>query len=185
RLPVQMVIADRTLDPPVDFGSEHTDWLCLRDQGWLMGWAEPPQEELGQRLMMYRIGEDPRVSLPQMCGQDGYFVSHILGEVEIPSPEQVKEFLPPYKPTHYLDPADPMIIGPQIEPKMGPPLQYQRHQAMQAAREVIKEATDDYNRIFGRNYAPFVETYGTEDADVIFVLQGAHTWTAKMGARRL
>ncbi|NLY55637.1 MAG: pyruvate ferredoxin oxidoreductase [Firmicutes bacterium] len=185
RLPVQMMIADRTLDPPGDFGSEHTDGLCLRDQGWLMGWAETPQEALDQSLMMYRIGEDPRVSLPQMCGQDGYFVSHILGEVEIPSPEQVKEFLPPYKPTHYLDPADPMIIGPQIEPKMGPPLQYQRHQAMQAAREVIKEATDDFNRIFGRNYAPFVETYGTEDADVIFVLQGAHTWTAKMVARRL
>src|SRR3972149_5712566 len=33
RLPVQMMIADRTLDPPGDFGSEHTDAFCARDRG--------------------------------------------------------------------------------------------------------------------------------------------------------
>ena len=31
RMPVQMMIADRTLDPPGDFGSEHTDALSTRD----------------------------------------------------------------------------------------------------------------------------------------------------------
>jgi len=30
RMPVQMMIADRTLDPPGDFGSEHTDALSRR-----------------------------------------------------------------------------------------------------------------------------------------------------------
>src|SRR5437667_9976782 len=39
RMPVQMMIADRTLDPPGDFGSEHTDALSTRDMGWLMGRA--------------------------------------------------------------------------------------------------------------------------------------------------
>src|SRR5246127_1113375 len=39
RIPVQMAIADRTLDPPGDFGSEHTDALGTRDIGWLMGWG--------------------------------------------------------------------------------------------------------------------------------------------------
>src|SRR5580765_6520343 len=39
RMPVQMMIADRTLDPPGDFGSEHTDALSTRDMGWLMGWS--------------------------------------------------------------------------------------------------------------------------------------------------
>jgi pyruvate/2-oxoacid:ferredoxin oxidoreductase alpha subunit len=33
RMPVQMMIADRTLDPPGDFGSEHTDALSTRDMG--------------------------------------------------------------------------------------------------------------------------------------------------------
>src|SRR6266571_8726701 len=44
RIPIHMSIADRTLDPPGDFGSEHTDALCTRDMGWLLGWAATPQE---------------------------------------------------------------------------------------------------------------------------------------------
>ena len=31
RIPIQMAIANRTLDPPGDFGSEHTDALCTRE----------------------------------------------------------------------------------------------------------------------------------------------------------
>jgi pyruvate ferredoxin oxidoreductase alpha subunit/oxalate oxidoreductase subunit alpha len=185
RLPVQCMIADRTLDPPGDFGSEHTEALTARDQAWLMGWAETPQEALDLSLLFYRIGEDPRVSLPQFPCQDGYFVSHLLGEVDVPDQKQVDEFLPPFKPTHYLDPQHPMIIGPQIEPKMGPPLQYQRHLAVEGARRVIVEATEQFNQIFSRSYAPLVETFMVDDAEVVFVLQGAHAWTARMVVQRL
>src|SRR5881394_2300663 len=77
RMPVQMMIADRTLDPPGDFGSEHTEALSTRDMGWLMGWSCDAQEAFDNHLIAYRIGEDPRVLLPQMVCQDGFFVSHI------------------------------------------------------------------------------------------------------------
>src|SRR6266566_2954004 len=80
RMPVQMMIADRTLDPPGDFGSEHTDALATRDMGWLMGWSCDAQEAFDNHLMAYRIGEDPRVLLPQMVCQDGFFVSQIMPE---------------------------------------------------------------------------------------------------------
>src|ERR1700687_3646355 len=53
RIPVQMAIADRTLDPPGDFGSEHTDALCTRDMGWLLGWAAPPQEVFDKSLLAF------------------------------------------------------------------------------------------------------------------------------------
>ena len=118
RLPVQMAIGDRTLDPPGDFGSEHTDAECCRDQGWIQGWAATPQEVLDMHLIYYRVGEDPNVMLPQYVCQDGYFVTHILGDVEVPEEAQVKEFLPPYKNHHVLDVRDPQIIGPVIEPAM-------------------------------------------------------------------
>jgi pyruvate ferredoxin oxidoreductase alpha subunit/oxalate oxidoreductase subunit alpha len=85
RIPIQLAIANRTLDPPGDFGSEHTDALCTRDMGWLMGWAATPQEVFDKSLIAYCIGEDPRVLLPQMVVQDGYFVSHIAGEVQMPA----------------------------------------------------------------------------------------------------
>src|SRR5437879_4802209 len=96
RIPVHMSIADRTLDPPGDFGSEHTDALCTRDMGWLMGWAATPQEVFDKTLISYRIGEDHRVLLPQMACQAGYFVSRISGGAELPAADQVDAFLPPY-----------------------------------------------------------------------------------------
>src|ERR671915_2536475 len=96
RIPIQMAIADRTLDPPGDFGSEHTDALCTRDMGWLMGWAATPQEVFDKTLLGYAIGEDPRLFLPQMICQDGYFVSHISGQVALPQLSDVERFLPPY-----------------------------------------------------------------------------------------
>ncbi|WP_213698815.1 oxalate oxidoreductase subunit alpha [Acetomicrobium sp.] len=185
RLPVQMAIADRTLDPPGDFGSEHTEAESCRDQCWIQGWAATPQEALDLTLLYYRIGEDPRVLLPQYACQDGYFVSHIAGEVEIPDEGQVKEFLPPYKNKHSLNIYDPMIIGAQIEPEMGPPLQYQRYLAVQEAKKVIAEAYKEFGEIFGRKYSPFVEEYMTDDAEVVIFIQGAHTVTAKNVALKL
>src|SRR5258705_2312984 len=114
RIPIQMSIADRTLDPPADFGSQHTDPLCTRDMGWLMGWAATPQEVFDKTLIAYAIGEDPRVLLPQMVVQDGYFVSHIAGEVDMPTAAQVDAYLPPYRLPFPLAPHRPAPHGPQI-----------------------------------------------------------------------
>ncbi|MFB0507942.1 MAG: oxalate oxidoreductase subunit alpha [Thermodesulfobacteriota bacterium] len=185
RCPVQMLIADRTLDPPGDFGSEHTDALGCRDQGWIMGWAETPQEVFDNTLIYYRVGEDPRVRLPQFNCHDGYFVSHIPGEVEIPDQSQVDEFLPPYRPVDPLDPQKPVGHGPQIFPDQGPALEAMRHNAMMAAMPAIEEAIDDFGRIFGRKYAPFVEEFMTDDAELAFFINGAHAHTARYAIKHL
>ncbi len=179
RVPIQMAIADRTLDPPGDFGSEHTDALCTRDMGWLMGWASTPQEVFDKTLLGYAIGEDPRLLLPQMICQDGYFVSHISGMVELPEPAQVRAFLPPYKLPFALDPRKPVSHGPQIHPEQGPPLQLERARAMETALDIIREKTADFAEVFGRRYDPFVEGYLLEDAEVVFVIQGGHAVTCR------
>ncbi|MCL4459448.1 MAG: pyruvate ferredoxin oxidoreductase [Chloroflexi bacterium] len=183
--PVQCMIADRTLDPPGDFGSEHTDALSTRDQGWIMGWAATPQEAYDNTLVYYRLGEDPRVMLPQFPCQDGYFVSHISGEVELAEPGQVEAFLPPFRPKHSLDPENPVLMGPQCRADQGAAIQLGRTEAMKMARQLIPEIYADFNRIFGRRYAPFLEGFMTEDADVIFFGQGAHTVPARLAAQRL
>jgi pyruvate/2-oxoacid:ferredoxin oxidoreductase alpha subunit len=185
RIPLQMMIADRALDPPGDFGSEHTDAMSCRDQGWLMGWAENPQEAFDNCLINYRIGEDHRVLLPQMVCQDGYFVSHLPGKVLLPEQSQVDEFLPPYKLPQPLDPKHPVSHGPQIRPDQGTVMDMQRAQAMLDAPAVIKEVIDDYNRIFGRNLSPFIEEYMTDDAEIAFFLMGAHTATARHAVNNL
>ena len=185
RLPLQMMIADRALDPPGDFGSEQTDAMSTRDQGWLLGWAENPQEAFDNCLINYRVGEDHRVLLPQMVCQDGYFVSHIPGKCSIPDQSQVDEFLPPYKLPHPLDPKHPVSHGPQIRPDQGTIMDLQRAEAMLDAPQVIREAIADYNKIFGRNYAPFVEEFMTEDAEMVFFIQGAHAMTCRYAVRHL
>src|SRR5262249_8041876 len=179
RIPIHMAIADRTLDPPGDFGSEHTDALCTRDMGWLLGWAATPQEVFDKTLIAYAIGEDPRVLLPQMVAQDGYFVSHIAGEVEIPTPAQVDAYLPPHRPPYgvrfRLDPRRPVSHGPQIHPSQGPPLQLERARAMEDAIPVIREKTGEFAAAFGRHYPHFVEEYLLDDADIALVISGGHS----------
>ena len=185
RIPLQMMIADRALDPPGDFGSEQTDAMSARDQGWIMGWAENPQEAFDNSLIYYRVGEDHRVLLPQFACQDGYFVSHIPGKVVIPDQSQVDEFLPPYKLPHPLDPKRPISHGPQIRPDQGTIMDLQRAEAMLAAPAVIKEAIQDFNKIFGRTYSPFLEEYMTDGAEMVFFIQGAHAMTCRHAVRHL
>src|SRR5712675_2286762 len=177
RIPIQMAIANRTLDPPGDFGSEHTDALCTRDMGWLMGWAATPQEVFDKSLLAYAIGEDPRVLLPQMVVQDGYFVSHISGEVDMPSAAQVDSYLPPYRLPFPLDPRQPLSHGP--------PLQLERARAMEDAIPVIREKTDEFARVFGRQYPHFVEEYMLEDAEIAIVISGGHAVTCRAAVNRM
>ena len=179
RYPLQMAIADRTLDPPGDFGSEHTDAMSARDQGWLMGWAATPQEVFDNTLINYRVGEDPRVMLPQFVCQDGYFLSHIPDKVILPDMAQVREFLPPYAAPHPLSPTCPVSHGPQIRPDQGAPMDAQRAATFLDLPPVIEKAVADYNAIFGRNLDPLLEKYMIEDAEVAFFIQGAHANTCK------
>lgn len=185
RYPAQMAIADRTLDPPGDFGSEHTDAMCTRDQGWLLGWACSPQEVYDNTLIYYRIGEDHRVMLPQMVCQEGYFISHIPDMVTLGERSQVKEFLPPYRPISPLSLTHPVSHGPQIRPDQGAPMDAQRAETFLTVPKVIEEATADFNRIFGRNYDPFVEQYKLADAEIAFFIMGAHANTCRASVDRL
>src|SRR3989304_1858499 len=185
RLPVQMMIADRTLDPPGDFGSEHTDAFCVRDMGWIMGWAENPQEAFDNHLLNYRVGEDPRIYLPQFVCQDGYLVSHIAGKVVLPDQKQVDEFLPALKMDHRLDPKKPISHGPQIRPDPGDAPELARAMAMGEGPKAIQEAIDDFGRVFGRRYSPFVEEYMLDDADMAIFIQGAHAATARTAVQKL
>jgi pyruvate ferredoxin oxidoreductase alpha subunit/oxalate oxidoreductase subunit alpha len=55
----------------------------------------------------------------------------------------------------------------------------QRAQTFLAVPEVIEQATADFNRIFGRDYDPFLEKYKLEDAEIAFFIQGAHANTCR------
>ncbi|NLC71041.1 MAG: pyruvate ferredoxin oxidoreductase [Desulfuromonadaceae bacterium] len=185
RCPVQMLIGNRTLDPPGDFGSEHTDALSTRDQCWIMGWAHTPQEAFDNTLMYYRIGEDPRVYLPQMNCQDGYFITHIPMKVVVPTQEKVDKFLPPLSFPDALDPLNPLGHGPQLFPGQGHVLEATRVNAMMGAFPVIDEVVQSFNSIFETNYSPFVDLYRCEDAEYVLFISGGHAYTAKFAINHM
>jgi pyruvate ferredoxin oxidoreductase alpha subunit/oxalate oxidoreductase subunit alpha len=70
-------------------------------------------------------------------------------------------------------------------PEQGPPLQLERARAMEGAVPVIEEIHDEFARIFGRRYDPWLEEFMTDDADVVFFLQGGHGVTAKYAIKHM
>ena len=186
RMPVQMMIADRTLDPPGDFGSEHTDALSTRDMGWLMGWSCDAQEAFDNHLIGYRIGEDPRVLLPQMVCQDGFFVSHIVCDVDLPDPGPGEGISAALQASRTRS-----IRGIRCRTaRRSCPSRVRRFSSSapapwKARWRSSSRLTTEFAKIFGRKYDPWVEEFMTDDADVVFFLQGAHGVTARYAIKHM
>ena len=56
---------------------------------------------------------------------------------------------------------------------------------MEGAMPVIEEVHKEFGRIFGRVYDPWLEEFMTDDADVVFFLQGGHGVTARYAIRHM
>src|SRR5262249_33516569 len=84
-----------------------------------------------------------------------------------------------------LDRRHPVRPGPKIMPEQGPPLQLERARAMEGSMPVIEEVHDAFARIFGRRYDAWLEEFMTDDAEVVFFLQGGHAVTARHAIRHM
>jgi pyruvate ferredoxin oxidoreductase alpha subunit len=153
----------------------------------LMAWAKDAQEALDMTLVAYRVSEDPRILLPHFVVIDGAAITHVSTPVEPPSRDKVARFLPPYKPLYPLDPADgPVTKAQHIAPSLvGPELRKVIDNAMAKSSDVIQEAWQDYGRLVGREYPPFIETMQIEDAEIALVTMGAYARDAIYAARKL
>jgi len=186
RLPVVAMVGNRALDDPGAFGCEHNDALAVRDLGWMLTWVETAQEAMDNALIAFRVAEDPHVFLPCAVSVDGAFLTHSQHLVKVPSKEKVDQFLKPYdRGSKLLHPDNPITIAPQVNEDWLIEIRKQNDEAMKRARGVIAEAYKDFNRIFGRNYSPFLEEYMTDDADVVLVGQGTLAMPVKVTVRKL
>ena len=57
-------------------------------------YAENAQEALDAVLIAYRVAEDRDVLLPCMVCIDGYFLTHTVEPLEVPSAEDVDRYYP-------------------------------------------------------------------------------------------
>ena len=179
RLPIVMVVSNRTVGPPWNIWVDQGDSLALRDAAWLQFYCESHQDLVDTILLAFRVSEDPRVLLPALVAQDGFLLSHTQMVVDLPEQELVDDYLRPLELHHRLDFEHPRTYGGMTWPR-----DIQRHRAeIQAAMdlvpEVFEEALDEFEQIFSRRpHGPFSAEY-TEDAEAVVVACNTVARTAR------
>ena len=147
-----MAVANRAMSAPISIWNDHADLMYARDTGWIQLISENGQEAVDLSIMAFRIAEDQRVSLPVQVNLDGFIMSHVIEPIDMPDAEEVKEFLPPFKPVLRLDPAKPITIGPVGMPDVYTEARKAHDEALKASKSVIQEIFDDFAKQFGRQY---------------------------------
>ena len=179
RLPIVMTTVNRSLSAPLSIWNDQQDSLGVRDSGWIQIYAENVQEAIDLTPMLYKISEDPQILTPSMVCMDGFILTHVYEPVDFLDEEMVREFLPPYRPEHILDPENPKTFGAFADPSWFTEFKYLQYQAMERSREKIAEVTREFEEVFGRGYGGLIDTYAMDDAEIALVTMGSIVGTVK------
>ncbi|NYZ76271.1 pyruvate ferredoxin oxidoreductase [Candidatus Micrarchaeota archaeon] len=177
RLPVVMVVGNRALSAPLNIWCDHQDSIAERDSGWIQLYCESAQEGLDTAIQAFKIAES--TMLPTMVGVDGFYLTHTVEPVDVPTVEEVRKFLPKFNPQVKLDTENPISIGEYAMPADYQSFREDVHKDNLAAKSKIIEVHNEFQQMFGRNYGGLVESYRSEDADYVFVGMGSVIGNAK------
>jgi pyruvate/2-oxoacid:ferredoxin oxidoreductase alpha subunit len=182
RVPVVMCNVNRVVAMPWAFGSDQSDSLAQRDTGWIQFYCEDAQEAVDTVLLAYKIAE--QVFFPVMVCIDGFFTSHFLEPIELPTQEEVDTFLPaPNIPTRF-DVKNPAYVGNVVSPEAYMLFRQRSFDDMDKTSPVIKQVNEEYKQITGRGYDE-IEAVNTEGAEIVLVTSGAMTSTARVAMQSL
>lgn len=179
RVPLVMPVVNRSLASPWSLWCDHQDTMAERDSGWIQLYCENVQDVYDSILMAYRIAEHPEVLTPAMVCLDGFFLSHSMQKVIIPTQEEVDQFVGDYTVNNLkLDPKDPMAIDDLTGSNEITEMKYQQAQGFKRAEEVMNEVFEEFNQKFGRRKS-LVEGYRLEDAEAVIISLGSMSGTIK------
>lgn len=174
RLPVVMAVVTRSIGPPWNIHTDHQDALTVRDAGWIIGFAENVEEAFDMTLQAYKISEDRRVLLPSIIALDGFILSHTAEPLDIPSQEDIDNWLPPREPLPFvMKPGDSFTVGNLGPDEVTMELRWYIWRAMERAKKVIDQVDSEYSDITGRSYGGLTEKYRVDDADYIVIGMGS------------
>ena len=173
RAPLVLALANRTLGPPRNIRAERTDMMATRDSGFLLFFAKNNQEALDLTIQAYKVAENRDVLLPAAVSLEGFILTHTYAGVEIPDQGIVDEFLPPYKPPVYLDPKRPLTMGNPMPPDMHHEFRIDFHKRQLKAKELIKKAAKEREKLTGRFTGDLVELYRMDDdPEIVMISMG-------------
>ncbi len=176
RLPIVLVNVNRSMAAPWSLGVDQNDSLSQRDTGWMQFYCETGQEMFDSILIAYRLAEE--MLLPVMVVMDGFYCSHYMTPVDVPSQEDVDRFLPRRKSRFRLEPACPGTFGGGVSSAVLFDLRKRMQADMEKAGKAFARHCTRFFRIFGRRYGA-VETFGPRGSDITLVTSGALTGSAK------
>ena len=187
RLPVVMTVANRAVSGPINIWNDQQDIMAVRDSGWLMFFAEDNQEAIDQHIIAYKIAE--KLKLPAFVNVDGFVLTHCYEPVVIPSSNEIKKYLPNYKPAlgEYLNPVKPVTLGAFASPADYLEIRMELHQDLLDSLQVIKDEFADYykkvrpalknKKVLIDN--GLIEYYGPSKPELIIISLGSVIGTIK------
>ena len=176
RLPIVMVDVNRAMAPGWSIWTDQQDSLSQRDTGWAQFYCSGVQDVIDHVIMAFRMAEE--ISVPVMIVEDAFVLSHTAEAVEMPTRETVDAILPPRTPHFRLDVKDPRAFGGLLGPDVYQEVREDLHRAMGSLDALAPKVYGEWERLTGRSYSP-VETYRTDDADVVLLVSGAVASTAR------
>ena len=184
RLPIVMILSNRTLSSPLSIWNDHSDVMSIRDCGWIQIFTENGQEVYDHVFIAYRLAEDRKVLLPVIVNMDGFTLSHVIEPIEFIEQEKVDQFLPPYQPLHRLHPDNPVTMGAFALPSIFAEAKKAQEVVLLASMSKILETWKAFGDMTGRYYKP-VETYRAEDAETLLVTMGSCGETASVAVDQM
>ncbi len=184
RLPMVLNIACRTVSGPLSIKGDHSDIMYTLNTGWIILFADSPQEVYDCNICAIKIAEELR--LPVIVAFDGFFTSHQKRNCYVfADDETVQKFIGPISTDNTsLNPEQPVTIGSYMNEPDLMNNKYQLHLAMEKARTVIPEIFAEYQQISGRKLNT-VKSYKTDDAEVLLFVLGSAYLTAKAAVDKL
>jgi len=177
RLPVVMVVGNRALSAPLNIWCDHQDSIAERDSGWIQLYCESSQEGVDSAIQAFKIAES--TMLPTMVGVDGFYLTHTVEPLDIPTMEEVRKFLPKFQPQVRLDPENPISMGEYALPDTYQSFREDVHKDNLAAKSRIVEVDKEFEQMFGRGHGGLAQGYKSDDADYVFLAMGSVIGNAK------
>lgn len=187
RLPIVVTCANRGISAPITIWNDQQDSMTIRDAGWIMLYAENHQESVDQHIIAFKIAE--QLKLPVMVNIDGFVLTHSYEPVIIPSTQEIKKYLPNYKPAknEFLDTKNPVSFGAFARPAYYMEIRQELQDDLVSSIDIIKEEYIKYNKILKRKTKTknqiedngLIEYYGARNPKVILVAMGSVIGTIK------
>lgn len=178
RVPVVMVDVARESPAIFSVSCGQSDVMSVRDAGWAQIQVETCQEILDSIIMAYRLAEG--LLLPVMVCYDGFYLSHLAEEVDIPAQELVDRFMGPVPPRMRLVPGEPRNFGAYCLEEFYAEYRYKHAAALEKVKDELPVVEQEFAELFGRSYGGAVEAYRCEDAEVVLLTAGSCTGTARV-----